>query len=192
MLIKFSKMEYVESLFVDACYKGDMLAAQDLLIDYPDIDVFVENGKALQYVCEHNHQIAEWLLSFNPKKDIVDYVFVELCYYGNFESAKWLFSKIPTIDVTTRGHCSFKWACEFARLTEINDYTTIVNWFVSLKPYHYHVVLNNNHVIDYYVRPLRDVKWLERKIPMLAYNSDSYNIFQELNMELIREICLYV
>lgn len=189
-----------EQLFIVACYKNNITLAKQLLGLFPNMDIFAENGKSLKVACDHHYyELAEWLISMKPKKEIASHVFSDLCYHGHFESAKWLHIKIPTIDVTARNNRAFRWTAEFSRVIPVSNfkkknlYFDIAKWLMVLKPNHYIIELDSyGYIYDYWIRELNDIKWLERRLPLLAFCSKYDNAFKQLNFDVIREICLFI
>jgi hypothetical protein len=183
-----------EKTLITASYKGDLVLAKQLLLDNPYINIFGKEGLTLSIVCKYKYyDFAEWLLSLNPENIIVNYVFVDLCYYGHLESAKWLLSKRPNIDVTIKNNNAFIWACEQSLYAWSINYLDIAKWLLSLKPYHYILEFDKFGALKKYsIRKPNDVKWLERRIPLLAYNTNTDNDFKKLNFDVIREICLFI
>jgi hypothetical protein len=180
--------------FINAGYKGDLVLAKQLLSDYPYIDIFEKEGLTLNIVCQSKfYDFGEWLLSLNPQKNICERVFVNLCYHGHLDAAKWLLSKRPNIDVTTKNNHAFVWACEYARQAWSLNYLETAKWLLSLKPYYYILVLDKfGCFVSYKIREPKEIKWLERRIPLLAYHTNTDNDFKKLNLDVIREICLFI
>lgn len=183
-----------ENAFINTCYNGDLNLAKQLLNDHPNIDIFREKGITLRITCPNKYfDFAEWLLSFNPEKDIYEGVFLELCYHGHLDSAKWLLSMRPNIDVTIKNNYAFVWSCEYAKYAWSYTYLETAKWLLSLKPYYYILNLDKyGCFLSYAIRDLKDTKWLERRMPLLAYHTNTDNAFKKLNLDVIREICLFI
>lgn len=183
-----------QNKFTAACYNGKLDVAKQLLKDHPDIDIFAENGLSLKITFTYLFtELSEWLLSFNPDTKILEKVFLDLCFYGYLHSVKWLLSVKPNIDVTADNNIAFVRACVNTTIAWSNNYLEIAIYLMSLKPYHYILELDDNHcVVNYKVRDLNEIKWLERRIPLLAFNGSQDNAFKKLNFDVVREICLFV
>lgn len=196
-------MHNINKQFTDACHKNDLNLAKQLLSEYPDLKPFGDDrnlyplsprSNLVFVVCEFKYfEFAEWLLLLNPKKEICETAFVNLCYYCKLDSAKWLLSKVPNIDVTTKNNYAFIWACEYAKYVWSYEQLEMAKWLQSLKPYHYILELDKfGSFVSYTVRESKEIKWLERRIPLLAYHTNTDNDFKKLNFDIIREICLFI
>lgn len=189
----------INNQFTSACYKNDLNLAKKLLSEHPHLNPFGDyplnpRGNLLFVVCEFKYfEFAEWLLSLNPKKEICETIFENLCYYGKMDGAKWLLSKRPNIDVTSKNNYAFVWACEYSKCLWSTEHLEMAKWLQSMKPYHYILELDKfGCFVSYKVREPKEIKWLERRIPLLAYHTIKDNDFKKLNFDVIREICLFI
>lgn len=198
----------IKTKVIEACYKNDLTLAKQLLSDCSPLNIINIVGydrnpqqyplyNPLYIACEYKYfEFAEWLLSLNPNKENYEEVFINLCYYSHLDAAKWLLSKKPTIDITIKNNYAFVWACEYSRYIWSFEQLEMAKWLVSLKPYHYILELDNfGCFISYSIRKPKDIKWLERRIPLLAYyntNIKDKNDFKRLNFDVIRKICLFI
>ena len=152
--------------FTNASYRGDLTQAKQLLENNPGINIY------------HNN----------------NYAFRTSCSFGYVTMAKWLFSLNPNVNIYSHQHFVFREVCERGQFVWSDNYVEMAIWLASLKPYHYALELNEDKtlILNYTIRDARTVKWLERMVPILAYNSKTYNIFYNLNSDVIHEICEWV
>jgi hypothetical protein len=190
----FSKNPNIEidrDIFSNACYNGFFELAKWLLTAKPQVINFINT--AFISACRQGHlEIAQWIYSVDAS--VIEYEnnfgLSLACYYGKLNVANWLLPISPNIDY--RMDANNKFYDKIFRAACGNQKINVAQWVVNLIPYRYHLEIYEGVITNSYIRDSKDIKWLKRRIPLLAYNLEPYNIFHELNNNLIREICLYV
>ena len=51
---------------------------------------------------------------------------------------------------------------------------------------------SQTRILNWRIRSIEETRWLERAVPILAYNSKTPNVFQMLNYDTMRHICEFV
>ena len=72
-----------------------------------------------------------------------------------------------------------------------NEHINIAKWLQDILPYYYEVNIINNIIKNWRVIPVKERKWLQLRIIVMAY----YNIvtiFSKLPKDIIIYICMYV
>lgn len=183
-----------QDIFSEACYNGYLELAKWMVTLEPKVTKYYVS--AFICACRQGHlEIAQWIFSLDDSVIEDKLSFILACFYGKLEVAQWLLSISPNIDNKTDETNElydnmFQVACG-------NDKIPVAQWIMSLKPYRYYLEIQDEEqeIVNYYVRDSRDINWLQRRIPLLAYNNnnpESQNIFKVLNLDLIREICMFV
>ena len=134
--------------------------------------------------------IAKWLVESYPQINISaddNSAFRGVCVGGYLEIAKLLVKSYPQINVSFLNNSAFRIACSNGRIE-------VAKWLVEIRPYYYVLELNpsQTRILSWRIRPIQETKWLERAIPILAYNSKTPNVFQMLNYDTMRYICEFV
>jgi len=185
----------IESVFHCACYDGKLHLVQFIFDIYPSIDVSYKNEYAFRIALIKNHiDICKWLLSINSKlnleifKGILYEKFWEFCTIGDKENAEWLFHICPSVDKFIN-QCLYIVVCA-------NNHINVAKWLTNVKPYYFILELNNNEtkILNYSIRDVKERKWLERRIPILAhfYNKNDNNLFAQMPYDVVRHICLFI
>lgn len=141
--------------------------------------------------CVDGHlHIAQWLFDVNPDINISErgeQAFRFVCDFDHLHIAKWLIQVKPDINISIYKDVSFRSAC-------FEDRIEIAEWLYQIRPYHYILKVNKkNQIIHYDVRPFAEIKWLERREPLMAhYNKKEKNVFWNLSKDIVRNICEYI
>ena len=116
-----------------------------------------------------------------------DREFIYACSCGYLEEAKWLVESYSQINVSACANEAFVSACA-------NGHLEVAKWLVDIRPYHYILELDSyqTRILSWNIRPIQETRWLERAVPVLAYNSKTPNVFQMLNYDTMRHICGFV
>lgn len=195
MLSKNTYLVIDEDMLADACYDDHFELAQWMVSINPELKNPCD--RAFLSSCRRGHlEIAKWVFSLNPDLKDDEFPFTLACFYGYLDVAKWLLTVIPSIDPTNDENDDvyddlFGVACGSKK-------KHIAEWIMTLKPYRYILSLNpDGTIFSHMIRPLKEIRWLKRRIPLLAYNSKAYNskaynVFKMLNEDVLREICLFV
>ena len=178
--------------FINACANGHLEVAKSLVDNFSStLNVSAQDDYAFRDACLNGHfEVAKWLVHINPSVNVSacdNYAFRYACLNGHLKVAKWLIAIKPSIDISAVNNHAFKMVCICGRLE-------VAKWLVQIRPYHYVLELNQSQtrILSWKIRPIRDVKWLERAVPVLAYNSKTPNVFQRLNYDTVRYICEFV
>jgi ankyrin repeat protein len=185
----------IESVFCCACYDGKLDIVTFILQVDPSINISSKNEYAFRIALIKNHiDICKFLLNFKPEINLNLFIgiiyekFWEFCTIGHKDNAEWLFYLCPTIDKFVN-HCLYIIVCA-------NNHIHVAKWLTILKPYYFILELNNDEtkILHYSIRDIKERKWLERRIPILAHNDikNDFNIFKSLPYDIIRYICLYI
>ena len=159
-------MDY-NSEFCNACANGWLRVAKQLVELYPQINISADH----------------------------DYAFRGACIYGHIEVAKWLVESYPQINISAYYNDAFRGACTYAHaLRGSYGHLNVAKWLIDIRPFHYMIKLDpsQTRILSWKIRSIQEVKWLERAVPVLAYNSKTPNIFQMLNYDIMRYICEFV
>ena len=165
------------------------------LVEMYAVNICPNNGDynfAFKHACFNNHlEVAKWLVNSYPQINVYhdnNNIFRYVCYWGHLEVAKWLVESFPSaVNVSACNNSAFKNACT-------RNCVEVAKWLVEIQPYHYMLELDQYHtqILSWRIRPIQETRWLERAVPILAYNSKTANMFQKLNYDMIRYICEFV
>ncbi len=124
----------MEYKFIDACQKGNINEAKELLKTYPNIINFDKKEyykKAFAGACGNGHlKVAQWLLQIKPTIDISadnEYAFRRACAHGKLKVAQWLLFIKPNINVSANYNDAFMYAC-------LKGYLHLAQWLLQIKP----------------------------------------------------------
>lgn len=119
--------------FKDACSKGDLDRAKQLLLEAPEKMTMSVMEYAFRYACYDGMlDVAAWILSVKPDvksnlKGGIQKLFREVCLHNHIEIAKLLLDADPTIDISEREEKLFINACVYNHLT-------MAQWILSIRP----------------------------------------------------------
>ena len=119
-------MEEINKQFRDACLKGDICVAKNLLKYDPNISddsyEFIFNWN-----CRNGRlEFAQWMLEINPNIKISSKAFRWACKKGHLKVVQWLLKITPNIKISKINN-AFRWAC-------INGHLEIANWLIEQNP----------------------------------------------------------
>lgn len=139
----------MESYFIYTCKNGYLEVAKWILFLKPITYNYIDYNHLFQSVCYNGHiEILKWLLLLNPNIKISangEMAFYKSCQKGHLHIVEWLLSIRPDIDISFENDRAFKIACQ-------NGHIGIATWFSTLSK-KYRVVIRDNVIADYYVRP---------------------------------------
>ena len=156
--------------FCNACANGQLRVAKQLVELYPQINISADH----------------------------DYAFRGACAYGRIEVAKWLVESYSQINISAYYNEAFKSACAYYndafRCAYAYGHLDVAKWLAEIRPYHYVLELDSSQtrILSWRIRPIEETRWLERAVPVLAYNSKTLNVFQMLNYDTMRYICKFI
>ena len=185
-------IEVIHRSFPLACFSGNKELVELFLARYPnDIDISRNNGEAFNKCCLRGHiHLAKRLLEINPNYNISlakELAFRTACKGGHVEMVKWLYKLKPDINVFAVNHYAFITTCEYQRINVALFLTTIC-------PYHYELILNEDKtMIEHYsLRAVSDIKWLERRLPLVSYYLDVNTMFSSMPFDTVKMICEFI
>lgn len=207
--------------FWAACSKGHLDVCKWLYQVYPNIsDYHIINGPFCDACINGHLDVVVWLLNLRPNISTADnysYAFKSACLRGHLDVAKYLFHVNPNVNfyfydnhpfctAVERGHlnvaqwlsqvlsnvtgdidASFIYMCSRNKLP-------IVKWLISICPaYHFILEIKKNKIVKYGVRPLSDVKYLERKYLLVShFKGKQTELLYDLPLDLVRHISSFV
>ena len=175
----------------------NLCLAQWLLKIKPNLNTNMINEHLFIRLCCNNLNIKflQWLLKIKPELNIFNYIdtnqhaFVEACRRGSIDIAKWLLCINPKLTDNDFDNA-------FMATNKICDYKNkknliIAKWLISIKPNRYIYKLKSGQEICE-IRNAKEIKWLDRMVPILAFNSKNYNNFKKINYDALRLICSFI
>ena len=142
--------------FISACRTGDLVGAQLILNNNPNLNFSDLNDAAFHDACRNGHlHVAQWLKSIQTVSANVCLAFQLACRHGHLQVAQWLHSTFnvsavnehfqvactnghlqvaqwllqvnPDIDVSANNEYAFIWACRYNRFN-------VAQWLLQVKP----------------------------------------------------------
>jgi ankyrin repeat protein len=131
--------------FYDACKNGDLLIAQQLFKENPNIDISIGDEYAFTGACANGHLLViKWLYEIKHDIDISidnEYSFRWACSNGHITIAKWLYEIKPDINISANNDFAFQEVC-------IKGKIDIAQWLVDINS-NYRLNVSNGK-INYY------------------------------------------
>jgi hypothetical protein len=132
-----------DECFINSCINNrpDVV---EWLYDIGTFDLSFNENILFKYMIEFgNIYIAKWIYN---KTDINihdddEFVFRIACNRNHIDLAKWLYS-LGNIKINANGNQSFKLACQY-------NYVELASWLQKLNPVEYHIVIEDNTIIEW-------------------------------------------
>ena len=187
--------KYDNKGFVYACWYAHLEVAKWLVVINPSAEYFYDccYDSAFVNACSRGYlEVAKWLVDIKPSAEYLsaccyNSAFIDACSNNHLEVAKWLINTYPQLNIFANNNEAFRNAC-------IYKHIEVARWLVEICPYHYMIELDQsqNQILGWRIRLIQEIKWLERAVPILSYNSKTPNIFHSLNYDTVRRICEFV
>ena len=184
--------------FAIGCNNGILNIARWASLHIPINEIF-SNFPIFYNACIHGPlEIAQFILEgiqkyyhsikkIGPIKEIVKRGFEHAWQNGRLDIAEWILS-LESFSLQ-----EIEYENQLIFIVCINNCINIIDILIKFRPYKLNIVFNEDRtqIIDYSINPQHEEKWLQRKLPLLAYHCN-LPFFNGIPKEIVREICEYV